>query len=282
MEENTENKEIEVEEKTIEELNTEKEQSVDAEEYKQTKKSIKVLRALAGIAVLFIVVYALVKLIPLFANISTEEGRLEIKRTLDNHGAGSIFIVMFLQIAKIFLVVLPGEPIEIMAGMIFGVLKGIVILYIGIIIATFLIHKMVQRYGLALIKDIVKPESYEKIENILNNNQDKMAIVVFVLYFLPGIPKDLITYVGSLLPMDTKKYLFLSGAARFPAVISSVIVGSSILDLNVKKIISVYAVTYIISAIVTIIYKLFFTKDKRKKRKQIRMVRREEKKNSNA
>lgn len=173
-----------------------------------------------------------------------------------------------LEVLKVFVVMLPGEPIELLAGMCYGPIGGILLVYIGISISTFFISYIVHKQGRELVKDIVPEEKLEKVEKMLKDNPKKVETTLFFLYFLPVIPKDFLTYIGSLLPMSTKKFLFISLCARFPAVFSSTIVGSRILSGDIKTIIIVYGVTYFISGIIALIYNKNFTKEKRIQRKQ--------------
>lgn len=102
---------------------------------------------------------------------------------------------------------------------------------------------------------------------MITNNSEKVEVILFVLYFLPVVPKDFLTYIGSLLPMGLKKFLFITLFARFPAIISSAIVGNSILEGDIKTIIFTYAITYTISIFIAFVYNKNFKKSIREQRK---------------
>ena len=104
-----------------------------------------------------------------------------------------------------------------------------------------------KKYGKALVEDVVPKEKYKKIEAKIKETPDKFENILFVLYFLPLIPKDCLTYIGSLLPIKMHKFLIITSIARFPAIISSTIAGSSLLNGDIKTIILVYGITYLIS-----------------------------------
>ena len=89
---------------------------------------------------------------------------------------------------------------------------------------------------------------------MINENPSRIEITLFVLYFLPALPKDFITYIASLLPISKKTVFVVSLLGRFPAVFSSVLVGSRIIAGDIKSIILIYLITYIISGMIAMIY----------------------------
>ena len=124
---------------------------------------------------------------------------------------------------------------------------GTTIIYTGIIFTTVCIYKAVKRYGRSFVEDVVSKEKLEKVEKKIKENPDRYENTLFLLYFLPVVPKDFLTYIGSLLPISLRKFIVITSIARFPAIISSTIAGDSILARDVKTIILVYGITYIIS-----------------------------------
>ncbi len=88
---------------------------------------------------------------------------------------------------------------------------------------------------------------------------------MIILFLIPGTPKDLLVYIGGLLPIKPLKFILISTFARFPSVISSTIAGVGIVNGNIQMTIAVYAVTFIITAIILAIINVF---DKNKETKQ--------------
>lgn len=225
------------------------------------KEHIRFIRKISFILVLIIFAVIIYLLFPIMKGLATEEGRLIAKEKLSSFGIFGALIIIILEALKVFVVVLPGEPIELLAGMCFGPFMGVLVVYIGIIFSTFIISKLVKKFGVSFVKDIVPKEKFDKVENIINTYPKRVETILFILYFLPVIPKDFLTYIGSLLPITTKKFLLISIFARFPAVMSSTIVGSEILDGDIKTIVIVYGITYSISALIMLIYKFIMNKN---------------------
>ena len=86
-----------------------------------------------------------------------------------------------------------------------------------------------------------------------------------ILFFIPGTPKDLLVYIGGLLPIKTSRFILISTFARFPSVISSTIAGAKLAVGDIKTIIIIYAITFVITAIFLIIINIF---DKNKETKE--------------
>lgn len=234
------------------------------------KEKINKTRKIIFFLLFVVFVGIIIKLSPLFISLSTYEGRENFSTNIKSLGISGALLISLLEICKAVVVFLPAEPIELLSGMCFGPILGAVIIYIGVIISTSLIYLAVHKYGHAMVEDIVPEEKLKKVTDILESNSKKMEIILFVLFFLPVVPKDFLTYVGSLLPISMRKFLFITIFARFPAIVSSTIVGDRILDGDIKTIILTYAITYTISLIIVYIYNKNFKKSIRDKKKMER------------
>lgn len=236
------------------------------------QKTLKKLRKILFFIVIVIFIIIIIKLFPIFKGLTTREGRASFSSKIDELGWLGPFAIIAMAICKVIVIFLPGEPIELLSGMCYGPVLGLIILYIGYTISGFLIALAVKKFGIELVNDVVPKDKLEKVQNMIDANPKKIEITLFVLYFLPVIPKDFLTYIGSLLPISIKKFLFISLFARFPAVLSSTIVGSKILSGDIFTIVIVYGVTYLISAIIAGLYNKFFSKEKRITRKNSKKV----------
>lgn len=166
-------------------------------------------------------------------------------------GVKGIFIIIGLMIAQIFLAILPGEPVELLAGMCYGPFWGLVIILVGVFISTFIIFFAVKKFGRNFIYSFASKEKIDKIENSkLFTETKKLDIIFFILFFIPGTPKDFLVYIGGLLPVKTSRFLVLATFARIPSIISSTIVGSNIMNGNWNIIAISYALSFALAGIV--------------------------------
>lgn len=202
-----------------------------------------------------VIIFLTIKVFPIFKNIFTVDGRIEFQNEINKLGIKGIFVILALIIVQIFLIFLPIEPVELLAGMCYGTWGGLVLIYVGAIIASSIVYLLVKLFGRQVIYLFVPKEKIEKIENSkFLKSSKKIDVALFIAYFIPGTPKGLLTYIGALLPISFSKFLLIIMIARFPEVISSTIVGNSILYGNWGIIVLAYVLTFIISLTIFFIY----------------------------
>ncbi len=80
-------------------------------------KKRKIINLVVISIVIVIFALAIIYLAPIMKDISTKEGQILFKEKIDKLGALGFFILFGLEVAQIFFVVIPGEPLEILAGM---------------------------------------------------------------------------------------------------------------------------------------------------------------------
>lgn len=229
-------------------------------------KKKKILNIVIILIVIVIFALAIIYLTPIMKDISTKEGQIRFKEKIDNLGIIGMLILFSLEVAQIFLIVIPGEALEILAGMCYGNLGGTVFITISVFIITTILFSLVRKYGKRFVYQFFKKEKIDKIENnkILKNPK-KVERIMLILFLIPGTPKDLLVYIGGLLPIKPINFILISTFARFPSVISSTIVGSKLAQGNIRTSAIIYAVTFLITFIILIIINIF---DKNKETKQ--------------
>lgn len=91
----------------------------------------------------------------------------------------------------------------------------------------------------------------DKLENSKwFSDEKKVDTVLFLLFFIPGTPKDLLVYIGGLLPIKPLRFLLISTFARFPSIISSTIAGSNLVTGNWLAIALSYGITFTIAGVI--------------------------------
>lgn len=225
----------------------------------RTNFLFNIIKLISLLTVISILVYATIKLYPFFKNINSTEGRLELKATIDSLGYKGSLLVILLVIIQLLLAFIPGEPVEIIAGMCCGTIGGLIVVFIGVFIASCIIFFSVRKFGKDFIYSFFGKEKIDKLENNqLFSNKKKLDLILFIIFFIPGTPKDLFIYLGGLLPVKPLSFLLISTFARFPSVITSTYCGANLIDGNFKTSIIVFVCTFVVSVIGIVIYNKFY------------------------
>ena len=228
----------------------------------EKKKSLKIFKIILFTIVVIILTIITIYLFPVMRNLSTKEGQIAFKEKVTNSGTIGMLLLFVIQISQIFLFILPGEPIEILAGMCYGWIWGTIFIMVSSAIIASLIFMLVRKIGKQFVYDFSDEEKIKKIENSkLFKNPKKIETVLFILFLIPGTPKDLLTYLSGLLPIKMSRFILLSTIARIPSIVTSTIAGANIAVGDWRKAIILYILIVVIVAIVLYIFNLF-DKDK--------------------
>ena len=222
------------------------------------KKKSKQLKTIITICAVAMLIGTIMNLFPIVKNLATSEGRIVFKEKIDDLGIFGVLLLFGLQLAQIFLIIIPGEPIEILAGMCYGALGGTLFVMISAAIITTLIVLIVKKFGRKFVYEFCSQERIEKIENSkMFKNPKRLEWIIIILFVLPGTPKDLLVYLGALLPIDSYRFVVISTLARFPSIISSTLAGSSLLAGNWEFSIAIYLITFVIIGVAILIINKF-------------------------
>ena len=226
------------------------------------KQKVKVFKLTMTILAIAIIVGIIIYMFPVMRKLSTKEGQLAFKEKVSSSGILGLLMLFALQVAQIFLIIIPGEPIEILAGMCYGPIWGTIFIMVSAGIISTIIFSLVRKYGKRFVYNFCDKEKVAKIENSkIFKNPNKIEMIMFILFLLPGTPKDLLAYIAGLLPINPVKFVLISVFARFPSVISSTLAGANLAVGDWKKSIVMY-LSIVFVAIIVILIANKFDKDK--------------------
>ena len=126
----------------------------------------KILKLVMFVVALVICIGATIYLLPVMRNLSTVEGQVAFKQKVENSGVLGLISLFALEVAQIFLFLIPGEPIEILAGMCYGALWGTVFIMAsaGIIstVIFFLVRKLGKKFVYKFCDENRKQQTFSK------------------------------------------------------------------------------------------------------------------------
>ena len=95
---------------------------------------------------------------------------------------------------------------------------------IGVAAASSLVFLLTRFLGVRLVEIFISREKIDELRFI--NSEEKLKRMIFLLFFIPGTPKDLLTYFAGLTRIKLHEFLIISMIARIPSLVSSTIGGT--------------------------------------------------------
>ena len=150
--------------------------------------------------------------------------REKLVTMLRSAGAKGPLLCIGVQFAQVVIFVIPGEITQFAAGYVFGGWLGFTYSAIGIMLGSAFNFMFARLVGRPTLEQIIPPATLEKVDAALNNAKGKSAI--FLLFLLPGMPKDAMSYGAGLSNMNLLEFVVISGLGRSPGLLASILLGS--------------------------------------------------------
>ena len=160
---------------------------------------------------------------PLVAFASEPE---RFQQWVDSQGLLAPVLFMGMVILQVVVAVIPGEPLEIAAGYAFGALEGTVLCVLGTLIGGVLVFLLVRRFGAQAVEFFFDLEKFRSLRFF--QDRRRLTFWVFLVFFLPGTPKDVLCYFVGLTDMRLRTWILVSAVARIPSIITSTVGGSAL------------------------------------------------------
>lgn len=173
-------------------------------------------------------------------------------------GAVSWLVFLALQFLQVFIALIPGELLESAAGFVFGPFIGTLLCYTGITLASILVFQLTRHLGVKLVEIFISREKINQLRFL--NTEKKRNFLIFLLFFIPGTPKDLLTYFVGLTRIRLSTFLLISLIARIPSVISSTFGGHLLGEGKYMSAVILYAATAVISLLGMVGYHIWMKK----------------------
>ena len=137
-----------------------------------------------------------------------------------------VLAMLGIQVLQVVLAFIPGEPVEVLAGVLYGAFGGFLVCEAGVLLGQLAVFSLVRRYGAPVVELFFEKKSIHRFAFL--HNTRRLEGLIFLLFFIPGTPKDILTYVAGLTPIGRGRFLFLSMVARIPSILSSTLAGATL------------------------------------------------------
>ncbi len=135
----------------------------------------------------------------------------------------AFLLIIGLQIVQVVICVLPGQPIQFAASYMFGVGVGFLLSIIGAVIGTVISFYLAVFLGSDAMHLFFGEEKIKEYQRRLNSGRG--LLLAFLIYLIPGIPKDLVSYAAGISGLRFRPFLLVATLGRSPGMIGSLLLG---------------------------------------------------------
>jgi uncharacterized membrane protein YdjX (TVP38/TMEM64 family) len=130
---------------------------------------------------------------------------------LNSLGPWSVLVFILLQTAQVVAAPIPGEVTGILGGYLFGQVFGVVLSTIGLTLGSYVAFILARTFGRPLIEKFIPKSTMQRFDYLLHH---RAAFLVFLLFLIPGFPKDWLCYILGLGHLTTTEFLVIGGTGR--------------------------------------------------------------------
>src|SRR5467141_3305908 len=136
-----------------------------------------------------------------------------LKQTLRQWGILAPVIFIGLQALQVIIAPIPGDLTGILGGYLFGLWGGLLYSTIGLTVGSVAAFAVGRWLGARYVEKLVRPDIWRKMGFIV---EAEGSIICFIIFLLPGLPKDVTCYLFGLSPMPFWLFAVVSTLGRFP------------------------------------------------------------------
>ena len=172
---------------------------------------------------------------------------------VDEFGVWGRLVFVGMVFLQVLVALIPGEPVELMAGYMFGAVEGTLLAMAGILLGSLVIFLLVRKLGVKLVQVFFKDKEIKRLAFL--KDPKKSMVLTFVIMTIPGTPKDLLSYFVGLTPVKLWQWLLIVLVARIPSLVTSTVSGAAAGQENYLLAGIVFAVTVLLSIAGLIYYR---------------------------
>lgn len=213
------------------------------------KKAVRI----ASVVIFFAVMIILTAVCwPVVRLIQSDDGRMVLKDFVSDNIFLGVLMFLALQILQIVVALIPGAVVQVLGGVLFGGFWGTLLCVLGTFLGEAIVFYVVRRFGKPFVEAVIDSKNIKRLSFLQDTKKCELA--VFILFLIPVMPKDALTYIAPLTRIKPSSFFLLSMLARSPWLVVSNVFGSSLESGNLLIMVIMVAIVAV-GGVVGILYK---------------------------
>ena len=173
---------------------------------------------------------------------------------VEGHGVWGMLAYMGMVAVQVLAALIPGEPLEIAGGYAFGAWAGTALCLLGAVLGSVTVFALVRRWGRGLVEVFFPADKLEKLQFLLHTSTKRTALF-WLIFTVPGTPKDLLCYFAGLTDLPWGTWLLIATVGRLPSIVTSTVGGSALGEQNYRAAVIAFALALAVAGVGYVIYR---------------------------
>lgn len=178
----------------------------------------------------------------------------QFRAWVDGHGAWGPLAYVAMVFLQVLVAIIPGEPLEIAGGYAFGAWAGTALCLLGAVLGSVTVFALVRRWGRGLVEVFFPADKLEKLQFLLHTSPKRTALF-WLIFTVPGTPKDLLCYFAGLTDLPWGAWLLIATVGRLPSIVTSTVGGSALGEQNYRAAVIAFALALAVAGVGYVIYR---------------------------
>jgi uncharacterized membrane protein YdjX (TVP38/TMEM64 family) len=149
-----------------------------------------------------------------------------VREWVSQWGVAAPLMFLAIQVLQVIVFVIPGDTVQAAGGYLFGFWLGFFLTATGIAAGSSINFWLARALGRPLVERLFPKQQVDRLSALATGSRAQVGF--FLLFVIPGIPKDILCYVAGISPLRFPFFITISLLGRMPGMIGSTLMGSSV------------------------------------------------------
>ena len=140
------------------------------------------------------------------------EEKQQVRAMVDRWGGWAPIVFIGIQAMQVIIAPIPGDVTGLLGGFVFGQWLGFLYSTIGQTIGSLVAFWVGRQLGATFVREMA-PRAWRRMSSLV---EAEGAILCFIVYLIPGLPKDFGCYLFGVSPMGFWVFAVMSTLGRMP------------------------------------------------------------------
>jgi uncharacterized membrane protein YdjX (TVP38/TMEM64 family) len=161
-------------------------------------------------------------------------------------GAYSKIVFVSLQVLQVLVAPIPGDITGFLGGFLYGHSAGTVLSMVGINLGSILAFETAKFFGTPIVNKVVKKEVMERFDYFVTH---RGLQIVFILFLIPGFPKDSLCYLLGLTHLRRLDFILMNIFGRLPGTLLLAFQGEAVRTKHYQQFFTLLVLSMVLTAV---------------------------------